>query len=217
MVAQRRNEAPDDVAAQIDAKIAEIAEVEKQMASPQQRRRRRRDGRRRLSRRAVSRRRSGGRTLPESRASRAESQPHRAYSPAKAGAASTSARPRSASPSISNGTSSTARRSAKRRQNSTTGRPEHDVGDRAAGLGGGARDRPVAAARTGEHDPSRPARVLVAPGRERERQRLDRELGHRAHTRAPRPAPRPGPSADVMSWWCVHVSNARITSTDLSE
>ncbi len=31
VVAQRRNEAPDDAAAQIDAKIAEIAEVEKQM------------------------------------------------------------------------------------------------------------------------------------------------------------------------------------------
>ena len=30
VVAQRRNEAPDDAAAQIDAKIAEIAELEKQ-------------------------------------------------------------------------------------------------------------------------------------------------------------------------------------------
>ncbi len=33
VVAQRRNEAPDDAAAQIDAKIAEIAELEKQQAS----------------------------------------------------------------------------------------------------------------------------------------------------------------------------------------
>ena len=31
MVAQRRLEAPDDAAAQVDAKVAEIAEVEKQM------------------------------------------------------------------------------------------------------------------------------------------------------------------------------------------
>jgi DNA-binding protein H-NS len=31
VVAQRRNEAPADAAAQIDAKVAEIAEVEKQM------------------------------------------------------------------------------------------------------------------------------------------------------------------------------------------
>jgi len=31
VVAQRRNEAPDDAAAQIDAKVAEIAEIEKQM------------------------------------------------------------------------------------------------------------------------------------------------------------------------------------------
>ena len=31
VVAQRRNEAPDDAAAQIDAKVAEVAEVEKQM------------------------------------------------------------------------------------------------------------------------------------------------------------------------------------------
>jgi hypothetical protein len=31
VVAQRRNEAPDDAAARIDAKVAEIAEVEKQM------------------------------------------------------------------------------------------------------------------------------------------------------------------------------------------
>jgi hypothetical protein len=31
VVAQKRNEAPDDAAAQIDAKIAEIGEVEKQM------------------------------------------------------------------------------------------------------------------------------------------------------------------------------------------
>ena len=31
VVAQRRSEAPDDAAAQIDAKIAEIAEIEKQM------------------------------------------------------------------------------------------------------------------------------------------------------------------------------------------
>ena len=31
VVAQRRNEAPDDAAAQIDAKVAEIADVEKQM------------------------------------------------------------------------------------------------------------------------------------------------------------------------------------------
>ena len=31
MVAQRRNEAPDDAAAQIDAKVAEIADIEKQM------------------------------------------------------------------------------------------------------------------------------------------------------------------------------------------
>ena len=30
VVAQRRNEAPEDAAAQIDAKVAEIAEVEKQ-------------------------------------------------------------------------------------------------------------------------------------------------------------------------------------------
>ena len=30
VVAQRRNEAPDDAAAQIDAKVAEIAELEKQ-------------------------------------------------------------------------------------------------------------------------------------------------------------------------------------------
>jgi len=32
VVAQRRNEAPDDAAAQIDAKVAEIAELEKQLA-----------------------------------------------------------------------------------------------------------------------------------------------------------------------------------------
>jgi hypothetical protein len=31
VVAQRRNEAPEDAAAQIDAKVAEIAEIEKQM------------------------------------------------------------------------------------------------------------------------------------------------------------------------------------------
>ena len=31
VVAQKRNEAPEDAAAQIDAKVAEIAEVEKQM------------------------------------------------------------------------------------------------------------------------------------------------------------------------------------------
>jgi hypothetical protein len=31
VVAQRRNEAPADAAAQIDAKVAEIAEIEKQM------------------------------------------------------------------------------------------------------------------------------------------------------------------------------------------
>ena len=31
VVAQRRNEAPDDAAAQIDAKVAEIGELEKQM------------------------------------------------------------------------------------------------------------------------------------------------------------------------------------------
>jgi hypothetical protein len=31
IVAQRRNEAPDDAAAQIDAKVAEIADVENQM------------------------------------------------------------------------------------------------------------------------------------------------------------------------------------------
>ena len=31
VVAQKRNEAPDDAAAQIDAKVAEIAEVEQQM------------------------------------------------------------------------------------------------------------------------------------------------------------------------------------------
>ena len=31
VVAQRRNEAPDDANAQIDAKVAEIADVEKQM------------------------------------------------------------------------------------------------------------------------------------------------------------------------------------------
>jgi hypothetical protein len=31
VVAQRRNEAPEDAPAQIDAKIAEIAEIEKQM------------------------------------------------------------------------------------------------------------------------------------------------------------------------------------------
>jgi hypothetical protein len=31
VVAQRRNEAPEDAAAQIDAKVAEIADVEKQM------------------------------------------------------------------------------------------------------------------------------------------------------------------------------------------
>lgn len=31
VVAQRRNEAPEDATAQIDAKIAEIAEIEKQM------------------------------------------------------------------------------------------------------------------------------------------------------------------------------------------
>ena len=31
VVAQKRNEAPDDAAAQIDAKVAEIADVEKQM------------------------------------------------------------------------------------------------------------------------------------------------------------------------------------------
>ena len=30
-MAQRRNEAPEDAAAQIDAKVAEIAEIEKQM------------------------------------------------------------------------------------------------------------------------------------------------------------------------------------------
>jgi hypothetical protein len=31
VVAQRRNEAPEDAAAQIDAKVAEIADIEKQM------------------------------------------------------------------------------------------------------------------------------------------------------------------------------------------
>ena len=31
VVAQKRNEAPDDAEAQIDAKVAEIAEIEKQM------------------------------------------------------------------------------------------------------------------------------------------------------------------------------------------
>ena len=31
VVAQKRNEAPEDAAAQIDAKVAEIAEIEKQM------------------------------------------------------------------------------------------------------------------------------------------------------------------------------------------
>ena len=31
VVAQRRNEAPDDAATQIDAKVAEIAEIEKQI------------------------------------------------------------------------------------------------------------------------------------------------------------------------------------------
>ncbi|MCU1467214.1 MAG: hypothetical protein JWM72_3142 [Actinomycetia bacterium] len=31
VVAQKRNEAPDDAAAQIDAKVAEIGEIEKQM------------------------------------------------------------------------------------------------------------------------------------------------------------------------------------------
>jgi hypothetical protein len=31
VVAQKRNEAPQDVSAQIDAKVAEIAEIEKQM------------------------------------------------------------------------------------------------------------------------------------------------------------------------------------------
>ena len=33
VVAQRRNEAPDDANAQIDAKVAEIAELEKQQAT----------------------------------------------------------------------------------------------------------------------------------------------------------------------------------------
>jgi hypothetical protein len=33
VVAQRRNEAPDDAAAQIDAKVAEIAEIEKQQSA----------------------------------------------------------------------------------------------------------------------------------------------------------------------------------------
>lgn len=33
VVAQRRNEAPDDASAQIDVKIAEIAEIEKQQAA----------------------------------------------------------------------------------------------------------------------------------------------------------------------------------------
>jgi hypothetical protein len=33
VVAQRRNEAPDDAAAQIDAKVAEIAEIERQQAA----------------------------------------------------------------------------------------------------------------------------------------------------------------------------------------
>jgi hypothetical protein len=33
VVAQKRNEAPDDAAAQIDAKVAEIAEIEKQQAA----------------------------------------------------------------------------------------------------------------------------------------------------------------------------------------
>jgi hypothetical protein len=33
VVAQKRNEAPEDAAAQIDAKVAEIAEIEKQQAA----------------------------------------------------------------------------------------------------------------------------------------------------------------------------------------
>jgi hypothetical protein len=33
VVAQRRNEAPDDAATRIDVKVAEIAEIEEQMAS----------------------------------------------------------------------------------------------------------------------------------------------------------------------------------------
>jgi hypothetical protein len=33
VVAQKRDEAPDDAAAQIDAKVAEIAEIEKQQAA----------------------------------------------------------------------------------------------------------------------------------------------------------------------------------------
>ena len=101
---------------------------------------------------------------------------YRTYSPANAGAASTSARASSESPSISTGTSSAARRSAKRRQKSTAGTRDDDVRNRRDGFVRRDRDGPVAATGSGHHDPRRRARELVALRRQCHRQGLDREL-----------------------------------------